>query len=56
MVPMDYTIRAGNRLCLILYGTDVEATQRPITAVALEVDQSTVRAEVPFLRESDGEA
>ncbi len=49
MVPMDHTVKAGNRLCLILYGTDVEATQRPLTAVELEVDQSTVRAMVPFL-------
>lgn len=49
MVPMDHTVRSGNRLCLILYGTDVEATQRPFTPVALDVDQSTVRAEVPFL-------
>ena len=48
MVPMDHTVRAGRRLCLVLYGTDVEATQRPFAVTELSVEQDSVRVAVPM--------
>lgn len=49
MVPMDHTVPAGRQLCLILYGTDVEATQRPFAVTELCVEQDSVRVEVPMM-------
>ena len=48
MVPMDHTVRAGRRLCLVLYGTDVEATQRPFAVTELSLEQDSVRVAVPM--------
>ena len=49
MVPMDHTVPAGRQLCLILYGMDVEATQRPFAVTELCVEQDSVRVEVPMM-------
>ena len=38
----------GTELCLVLYGTDVEATQRPFAVTELSVEQDSVRVAVPM--------
>lgn len=49
MVPTDHTLASGHRLALILYGTDVQETQRPDTVTRVTVRLNSLEAQVPFV-------
>lgn len=49
MIPMDYTVKAGHRIGIILYGTDTQATQRPFVATKVEIEGSSIDVEIPFV-------
>lgn len=49
MIPMDYTVKAGHRLGIILYGTDVEATQRPFVKTEVKIQAESIAVEIPFV-------
>ncbi|MGL6154799.1 MAG: Xaa-Pro dipeptidyl-peptidase [Cetobacterium sp.] len=42
LVPTDYTIKKGNQLQLIIYGTDVEITQRPFIKTKFTIKENTI--------------
>lgn len=48
LVPTDYTLASGHQLALILYGSDVQETQRPDTVTRVTVRLDSVRAQIPF--------
>ena len=50
MVPTDYTVKAGHKLGLIVYGIDAEATQRPDTVTKITLRQESLHASVPLVR------
>ena len=50
MVPTDYTVKAGHKLGLIVYGIDAEATQRPDTVTKITLRQESLHAVVPLVR------
>lgn len=43
MVPTQYTLKKGSRLGLIIYGSDVEVTQRPFHKTVYFLDEDSVR-------------
>lgn len=43
MVPTQYTVKKGSRLGLIIYGSDVEVTQRPFHKTVYFLDEGSVR-------------
>lgn len=47
--PIDYTVKAGHKLGLILYSTDAEYTMRPLTITNFEVNTSKTFIEVPIV-------
>lgn len=49
MIPMDYTVKAGHKLGVILYGTDAETTQRPFTKTEVTVKTKSIKIEIPFV-------
>lgn len=49
MVPTDYTVAAGRRLGLILYGSDPEQTLRPMTVTEVTVDEDSISVQIPFV-------
>lgn len=49
MQPMDYTVKAGHTLGLILYSTDAEYTMRPLSVTNFTVDPSDTFATVPVV-------
>lgn len=50
MVPTDYTIKAGHKLALILYGIDAQETQRPDTVTNITIDLASLDVKVPFVK------
>ncbi len=50
MVPMDYTIKEGHKIGLILYGIDPEATERPFLSTSVTVDEKTIQAKLPCIK------
>lgn len=50
MVPTDYTLKAGHKLALILYGIDAQETQRPDTVTNITIDLASLDVKVPFVR------
>lgn len=50
MVPMDYTLKQGHKLGLILYGTDPEATERPFLATTITVDEKSIDVKIPCVK------
>ncbi|MCD8363829.1 MAG: Xaa-Pro dipeptidyl-peptidase [Lachnospiraceae bacterium] len=48
LVPMDYRVKAGHRLGLILYGTDAEATPRPYLTTTVRVLTGSIQAFIPI--------
>lgn len=50
MVPMDYTVKEGHQMALIIYGTDPEATERPFTVTTVTLDESTIDVRIPCLQ------
>jgi len=49
MIPMDYTVKDGHKLGVILYGTDVETTQRPFIKTEVTVKTKSIKIEIPFV-------
>lgn len=49
MQPMDYTVKAGHKLGLILYSTDAEYTMRPLSVTNFTVDPNGTFIEVPVV-------
>ena len=45
--PMDYTVKAGHQLALVLYSTDVEVTYWPATVTNFTVDNSGTSLTLP---------
>lgn len=43
MVPTQYTLKKGSRLGLIIYGSDVEITQRPFHKTVYFLDEGSVK-------------
>lgn len=43
MVPTQYTLKKGNRLGLVIYGSDVEITQRPFHKTVYFLDEGSVK-------------
>ncbi len=50
LVPMDYRLKAGHRLGLILYGTDPEITPRPYLSTTVRIRTDSIRAEIPVCK------
>lgn len=46
MIPTYYMIPKGNRIGLVLYGTDVEITQRPLKIMSYKIDESYVKLKI----------
>lgn len=49
LVAADATLPAGVDLGLVLYGIDVQETQRPFVATRVTVRQDTIRCEIPVI-------
>lgn len=45
--PMDYTVKAGHKLALVLYSTDVEVTYWPAAVTNYTVDNSGTSVTIP---------
>ena len=45
--PMDYTVKAGHKLALVLYSTDVEVTYWPAAVTNFTVDNSGTSVTIP---------
>ena len=43
MVPTQYTVKKGSRLGLVIYGSDVEITQRPFHKMVYFLDEGSVK-------------
>lgn len=50
LVPTDYTIKAGHKLALIIYGIDAEQTQRPETVTEITIKQDSIKVNCPLLK------
>ena len=50
MIPTDYSVKAGHKLALILYGIDAQATQRPDTVTRITVNLDSVTTQIPFVK------
>ena len=50
MVPTDHQLKTGHKLALILYGIDVQATQRPDTVTHITIDMDSVDVKVPVVK------
>lgn len=48
LVPTDHTLASGHQLALIIYGSDVQETQRPNTVTRVSVRLDSVQAQIPF--------
>ena len=48
-VPTDYMIKKGNKLGLIIYGIDAEATQRPSTVTKITIKQESIKLNCPAI-------
>lgn len=42
MIPTNHIVPKGNRIGLIVYGTDVEITQRPLEVMEYEIKESSI--------------
>jgi len=49
MIPMDYRLRKGHKLALLIYGTDAEATQRPSVVTSVTVKTASIDTELYVL-------
>lgn len=49
MEPMDYTLKAGHKLGLIIYSTDAQYTMRPLTITNFNVNPNKTTIEVPIV-------
>lgn len=47
--PMDYTVKAGHKLALVLYSTDPEVTYWPETVTAFTVDNAGTYVTIPVM-------
>lgn len=50
MQPMNYTVKAGHRLGLIIYSTDAEYTMRPLTITNFTVNPNETFVEIPIVK------
>lgn len=50
MVPTDYTVKAGHKLALIIYGIDAQETQRPDTVTSITLDLASLDVKLPFVK------
>lgn len=50
MIPMDYTVKPGHRIGLIIYGSDVEATQRPHIKTKITIEKNSIQAELRVIK------
>lgn len=48
LIPLDYMVRKGHRLALILYGMDAQCTQIPLTECTVTVKQDSIHCMVPI--------
>lgn len=46
---MDYTLKEGHQLGLILYSTDAQYTMRPLTVTNFDVNTSKTTVEIPIV-------
>lgn len=51
MIPVDYTIKSGHKLGIILYGTDPEFTQRPYIKTEVKIEEKSISVEIPFVKQ-----
>ena len=49
MIPVDYSLKRGHRLALILYGIDVQQTIRPDTVTKIEIPTESIRVQIPLI-------
>lgn len=49
MQPMDYTVKAGHQIGLIIYSTDAEYTMRPLSITNFIVDTDETFVEIPVV-------
>ncbi|MFV0518157.1 MAG: Xaa-Pro dipeptidyl-peptidase [Aminipila sp.] len=49
MIPMDYTVRSGHKIGLIIYGTDPEATSRSNVITKVRVIQDSIKVNIPYI-------
>lgn len=49
MQPMNYTVKAGHRIGLIIYSTDAEYTMRPLSVTNFTVDTDETFVEIPVV-------
>lgn len=50
MIPMDYTVKPGHRIGVIIYGSDVEFTQRQHRKTKVMVKRDSIDVELKILR------
>ncbi len=49
MEPMDYTLKAGHQLGLIIYSTDAQFSMRPLTITNFNVNTAQTTVEIPIV-------
>ena len=49
MEPMDYTLKAGHQLGLIIYSTDAQFSMRPLTITNFDVNTAQTTVEIPIV-------
>lgn len=49
MIPMDYVVKQGHQIGVVIYGIDPEATERPFVITNITVNQKTIEVEIPCL-------
>lgn len=49
MVPMDYTLKKGHQLGLIIYSTDVQATPRQFRVTEFTIHQESIVVTIPMI-------
>lgn len=50
MIPIDYVVKKGHKLELVLVGSDVEITHRPLKITNYEISEETIVLEVPIIK------
>lgn len=49
MVPIDYSVKKGHKLALIIYGTDAEFTVRQDISTEITIDEKSLKVNVPMI-------
>ena len=50
MIPMDYTVKKGHKLGVIIYGIDAQVTQRPDTKTEIKINEKNLEIKIPFVK------